>query len=675
MIAGIVKYTLKCLKCGKSYSEDHYICSCENKCDALLKTVYEQKNFTIDESYQGIWRYHQWLPIQKINQGLVDHGSSFVTYKSTKLAEHLGLKNLIICLNAYPHCHTGSFKDLEAEVTFQRVMDTVDSGKPLVISSDGNNAISFVYYSNVIRYPIFLFATEDARLRRIWSFSKSNPYTRLFPIEGDYFDAINLGNQFSHVEGYLYEGGFRNVARRDSVGTMLLDVTRLLGHLPDHYFQALGSGPGAIAGQEAAERLILDGRYGNKLPKIHGAQNYPYVPMYEAWENHSRTIDERFQKESAKQLIDQTSAHVLTNRFPAYSLIGGIYDVLQATKGEMYSVTNEEIEKAQVLFEKLEGISIVPEAGVTIASLQQAISKETISPQDFILVNITGGGRKEIKRERIHIEPYKFLTKKLQINQKTLEEKIQHSKELIQESIQTYGNRVAVACSWGKDSMVLLHLARSINPDIPIFSVLTIHKPKETFEFVVKVIQQYNIKPHIFMVGDTIPEVLKKNNITVTLLPMEQYRIQVEKIKKETGNEIYYEDPDLCCKLLKVVPVRYAYTTLGLQAWFSGLRNTEGYTRKYIPEIEKISEHETKINPILTWTEEEIWKYIKNNKLLAHPWYKKKYDDGRRIRSLGCNPCTVPIFDHESERDGRWRKTLKKGGECGIHTQSSSERT
>ena len=49
--------------------------------------------------------------------------------------------------------------------------------------------------------------------------------------------------------------------------------------------------------------------------------------MFEAWENHSRKIDERFQKESAKQLIDQTSAHVLTNRFPAYSLIGGIYDV------------------------------------------------------------------------------------------------------------------------------------------------------------------------------------------------------------------------------------------------------------------------------------------------------------------------------------------------------------
>lgn len=669
-----MKYALKCLKCGKTYSENQYICACENKCDALLKTVYEQKKFTIDESYQGIWRYHQWLPIQKIDQRLVDSSSSPLTYKSTKLAAHLGLKNLFICLNAYPHCHTGSFKDLEAEVTFQRVMNTFDSGKPLVMSSDGNNAIAFVHYSNVIRYPIFLFATEDARLRRIWSFSKSNPYTRLFPIEGDYFDAINLANQFAHVEGYLSEGGFRNVGRRDSVGTMMLEVTQLLGHLPDHYFQALGSGPGAIAAYEASERLILDGRFGKKLPKIHGAQNYPFVPMVEAWENNSRKIDERFQTVSAKQLIDQTLAHVLTNRFPAYSLIGGMYDVLQETKGEMYSVTNEEIEKAQLLFEKLEGISVVPEAGVTIASLQQAIRKETVSPQDYIVVNVTGGGRKEIKRERIHIEPYKFTTKKQQINQRSLEEKIQHSKELIQESLQTYGDKVAVACSWGKDSMVLLHLARTVNPDIPIFSVLTIHKPKETFDFVVKVIQQYHIKPNIFMVGDTIPEVFLKNNIEVTLLPMDEYRLEEEKIKKETGHEIYFADPDICCKLLKVVPVRYAYTTLGLRAWFSGLRSSEGYTRKYLAEIEKISESETKINPLLSWTEEEIWKYIKNNKLPAHPWYKKRYNDGRKIRSLGCEPCTVPIFDHESERDGRWRKTLKKGGECGIHTRSSGER-
>ncbi len=669
-----MKYTLKCLKCGKSYSADHYVCSCENKCDALLRTIYDETSCIVDDSYPGIWRYHHWLPIQKIDQRLIDNGSCFHTFRSTKLAENLGLQNLIICLNAYPQCQTGSFKDLEAQVTFQRIMDTFDSGKPLVMSSDGNNAISFVHYSNILRYPIFLFATEDARIKRIWSFSKSNPYTRLFPIFGDYYDAINLANQFSRVEGYLSEGGYRNVGRRDSVGTLILEATRLFGQIPDHYFQALGSGPGAIAAFEAAERLLKDGRFGEKFPKIHGAQNAPYTPIYDAWMNHSRTIDERFQKESAKQMIDQTIAHVLTNRFPAYSLIGGVYDVLSQTKGEMYSVTNEQIEKAQGLFERLEGISIVPEAGVTIASLQQAIQEETVHPQETILLNITGGGRKEIRRERMPIEPYRFLPKKLQINQKTFEEKKQHSKGLIKDALQTYGNKIAVACSWGKDSMVLLHLVRSIKPDIPIFSVLTIHKPQETFEFIAKVVEQYHIAPKIFMVGDTAPPVIIEKNIDIILLSPSEYKLQAEKIKRETGHEIYSINPDLCCKLLKVVPVRYAYSTLGLHAWFSGLRNSEGFTRRYVPEIEKISDTETKINPLLTWTEEEIWKYIKNNKIPIHPWYKKKYSDGRKIRSLGCEPCTVPIFDHESERDGRWRKTLKKGGECGIHTRSASER-
>ena len=59
---------------------------------------------------------------------------------------------------------------------------------------------------------------------------------------------------------------------------------------------------------------------------------------------------------------------------------------------------------------------------------------------------------------------------------------------------------------------------------------------------------------------------------------------------------------------------------------------------------------------------------MKDNDIPIHPWYQKKFSDGRKIRSLGCAPCTVPIFDYEAERDGRWRNTDKNAGECGIHT-------
>ena len=249
-----------------------------------------------------------------------------------------------------------------------------------------------------------------------------------------------------------------------------------------------------------------------------------------------------------------------------------------------------------------------------------------------------------------------------------MKEKIEHAKDLIREAIEEYGDSIAVGCSWGKDSMVLLDLALKVKPDIPIFSILTIHKPSESFDFAVNACKKYHINPKIYMVADEVPNVFKENNMDITLLPLDDYKREAEKIKNQTGEEIYFKDPHLCCELLKVVPIQYAYGDMNLQAWFSGLRNTEGHSRRFVHEIEVRSEKEVKINPILTWTEEEVWQYTKENDIPVHPWYNKEFPDGRKIRSLGCKPCTVPVFKHESERDGRWRETCKKAGECGIHT-------
>ncbi len=400
-----MKFKVRCLQCGATYPEDRYICSCTKGCDALLRTEYAKKKLELCETYPDLWHYFNWLPIQTVHPSLLKHTSSFVTIKSEKLAKHLGLKNLLLCLNVHPHMKTGSFKDIEAEMSFQRVLDTKDSGKPFVLSSDGNNAIAFHYYSHLLKYPIILFATEDARKRRIWSYTKQNPYLTFYSIEGDYSDAIALSKTFGKITGTLPEGGAHNVARRDGVGTIVLDATLSLGQIPDHYFQALGSGPGAIAAYEAALRLIDDGRFGTKPPHIHASQNYPFVPMYEAWKEQSKTIHEKYQQESAKRLIDKTYAHVLTNRFPPYASKGGVYDTLKATSGEFYSVTNKEIKKAQMLFKKLEGCSIVPEAGVTISSLIQAVHNETVHNDDTILVNITGGGREEMTKTRHKMTP------------------------------------------------------------------------------------------------------------------------------------------------------------------------------------------------------------------------------------------------------------------------------
>ena len=128
-----------------------------------------------------------------------------------------------------------------------------------------------------------------------------------------------------------------------------------------------------------------------------------------------------------------------------------------------------------------------------------------------------------------------------------------------------------------------------------------------------------------------------------TLMPIDKFETACAEVEEGSGKPIYQTDPDKCCTLLKVDPTKEAVKDL--DAWVCGLRNTEGRTRKDYKEVEHRGL--VKINPILTWTEEEVLDYLKENEIDLHPWYSKVFPDGRRIRSLGCEPCTVPISDDQ----------------------------
>lgn len=399
-----MKYHLRCLQCNKTYADHTYLNHCTNGCHSLLRTEYHHKHLTTT-NHQGPWRYHHWLPIKTINIHLQRHTNTPHTYRSTQLANFLGLKNLLITLNTHPHTTTGSITDIQAQITLQRILDSTHHNKPLVLASTGDTAISYTYYANLIHHPLYLFTTEDARQHHIWSYTRTTPYCHLFTVNGDYTDAAILADHFSHINGTLNEGGDANISRRDAIATIYYDAVRHLGTQPDHYFQSLGSGIGAIAVYEAALRLQQDGRYGKRPPTIHGSQNTPFAPMVDAWEDRSRSIDPVYQEEDAKSIVKQTYAHLLANRFPLYSHKGGVYDVFNAVHGEFYRVTKKEAKEAQSLFKKLEGVSILPEAGVTVASLLQAIHQETIEKDDAILINITGGGREEMHKAIYSIRP------------------------------------------------------------------------------------------------------------------------------------------------------------------------------------------------------------------------------------------------------------------------------
>lgn len=246
-----------------------------------------------------------------------------------------------------------------------------------------------------------------------------------------------------------------------------------------------------------------------------------------------------------------------------------------------------------------------------------------------------------------------------------LEEKIVKSKRLIKNSLEKYKS-ASVACSFGKDSIAVVNLCRQIDENIPVFSILTTYKPKDTFSYLVKMNDRLNLNVTVYMRADKVPEIFNKNNIKTVLLPIDNYHKLASEIEEETGKKIYEINPDECCRQLKVEPINIAVKNL--DAWFSGLRNTEGRTRKKYSSIEKKG-NLVKINPILEFTEKEVFQYLSDNNIDIHPWYTKKFPDGKRYRSLGCAPCTRPIFDHQEEREGRWQNTSKCGGECGIHSQ------
>ncbi len=247
---------------------------------------------------------------------------------------------------------------------------------------------------------------------------------------------------------------------------------------------------------------------------------------------------------------------------------------------------------------------------------------------------------------------------------KKIQEKIKSAKNIIEKAVEKYEN-VGMACSFGKDSMVTVDIAREVDPEIQVFSVATIFMPDETFEYIKEMNREMNLNTKVYIATDEVPELLQAENLEVISLPFGEFEAKAEEMRKNKGEPIYRADPDECCRLLKVKPLEYALKDLDLDAWISGLRNTESSTREDKDPFERRDGH-VKVNPILPFTERDVFGYLEEKGIKLHPWYKKDID-GKRYRSLGCAPCTEPVSDDGSEREGRWSWCEKT--ECGIHNR------
>ncbi|WP_340819314.1 cysteate synthase [Methanolobus sp. WCC4] len=381
------KYNVKCLLCGEV--QEPYSLACSQGDDSLLRTYYSAEQLEPTDM-PGIWRYYNWLPVE----GIIEEGSGrTITYKSEKLASALGLDDLWIAFNGYwpekdAYLMTCTFKDLESFPTMQRLMEQ-DEKRIMVVASAGNTARAFTHACSITGQPLLLVVPEGSA-HKIWSIHEDDRSVFLVTVKGDYFDAISLAGKVAARDGFVNEGGAKNVARRDGMGTVMLDAVLTAGGLPDHYFQAVGSGTGGIAAWEASMRLADDGRFGEHLPKLHLGQSLPCAPLYSLWKG-----TDEVDAACPEGIYD----NVLFNRKPPFAVKGGVKDALEATGGDVYAVSRQEAADAQQLFEDSEGIDLIPAAAVAVAGLIQAVKAGNVKPDERIVLNITGGGQKRLAED------------------------------------------------------------------------------------------------------------------------------------------------------------------------------------------------------------------------------------------------------------------------------------
>ena len=393
-------YKLLSIASGNIFDDTGWMLEAPNENrPGLIRAIYDKKQIQLKDKGYGIYKFADWLPIQRMLQG----SYAPVTYKSIGLANELGLKNLYITFSGYwpekgVEMKTCSFKETEAYSVCGRL--NPEENKILVVASAGNTARSFARVCSDNNIPLLLSVPED-NLDALWFDEPIKDCVKLVASKSgsDYFDAIHLSNIAAELDNFIAEGGAKNVARRDGMGTTVLSAATTIGQIPDYYFQAVGSGTGAIAAWEANLRLLEDGRFGNHKMKLMVSQNIPFQPIYDAWQADSRAMLPLDDEHARKQVVE-IDAKVLSNRKPPYPPAGGLYDAMKDAGGEVLLADNEAGKNAGEMFLQLEGNDIHPAAAIATATLIDAVKQGKVEKDAVIMLNITGGGEAKFRKDK-----------------------------------------------------------------------------------------------------------------------------------------------------------------------------------------------------------------------------------------------------------------------------------
>jgi phosphoadenosine phosphosulfate reductase len=208
--------------------------------------------------------------------------------------------------------------------------------------------------------------------------------------------------------------------------------------------------------------------------------------------------------------------------------------------------------------------------------------------------------------------------------------------DLLRWAFITFGGYVEIASGFGPEGMVLIDMAARVEPKLRIFTLDTDFLFPETYNLMEQIEKRYG----------TRVERLKSE-----LTPEDQEQVH--------GMALWKRDPDACCNLRKVEPLRKKLAHL--RAWITSIRRDQTAERANALKVEWDAKfHLVKINPLADWTTARIWRYIHDHNLAYNPLHDRGYP------SIGCTHCTRSVLPSEDARAGRWAGFNKT--ECGLHT-------
>jgi len=207
--------------------------------------------------------------------------------------------------------------------------------------------------------------------------------------------------------------------------------------------------------------------------------------------------------------------------------------------------------------------------------------------------------------------------------------------EILRWSWDTFADKLAIVTSFQPTGIVALSMLRTIAPRISVLTIDTGLLFESTYQFIDQIVREWDLD-------------------LVRICPEQTPQEQAETY----GDALWQRDPNLCCQLRKVIPLKKALT--GYQAWITGLRRDQSESRRATRIVAWDARHENvKISPFARWTEGRVWAYLESHGLPYNPLHDQNYT------SIGCQPCTRAVTQDEDNRAGRWSGSPKI--ECGIH--------